>query len=55
MNPTQEYAVDSFPVPVCEKVQIFHSKIYTEEEYRGDQASKKRYFLGIFFSFFYSS
>ena len=47
LNPTQEYAVDSFPVPVCENVRIFHSKIYTEEEYRGYQASKKRYFYGI--------
>ena len=46
-NPTQEYAVDSFPVPVCENVRIFHSKIYTEEEYRGYQASKKRYFYGV--------
>jgi hypothetical protein len=46
-NPTQEYAVDSFPVPVCENIRIFHSKIYTEEEYRGYQASKKRYFFGL--------
>src|SRR5271154_729427 len=34
-NQTQEYAVDSFPVPVCENVRIFHSKIYAKEEYRG--------------------
>jgi Transposase DDE domain len=47
INPTQEYAVDSFPVPVCENVRIFHSKIYNGEEYRGYQASKKRYFYGI--------
>lgn len=47
LNPTQEYAVDSFPVPVCENIRIFHSKIYTEEEYRGYQASKKRYFYGL--------
>ncbi len=46
-NPTQEYAVDSFPVPVCENVRIFHSRIYTEEAYRGYQASKKRYFYGL--------
>lgn len=46
-NSTQEYTVDSFPVPVCENVRIFHSKIYTEEEYRGYQASKKRYFYGL--------
>ena len=46
-NKDQEYAVDSFPVPVCENIRIFHSKIYTEEKYRGYQASKKRYFYGI--------
>jgi hypothetical protein len=46
-NQSQEYAVDSFPVPVCENVRIFHSKIYKEEEYRGYQASKKRYFYGL--------
>jgi hypothetical protein len=46
-NETQEYAVDSFPVPVCENIRIFHSKIYTKEEYRGYQASKKRYFYGV--------
>lgn len=47
INPTQEYAVDSFPVAVCENVRIFHSKIYTGEQYRGYQASKKRFFYGI--------
>ena len=43
----QEYVVDSFPVPVCENIRIFHSKIYKEEKYRGYQANKKRYFYGI--------
>lgn len=47
LNTAQEYAVDSFPVPVCENIRIFHSKIYTEEKYRGYQASKKRYFYGV--------
>jgi len=46
-NLTKEYAVDSFPVAVCENVRIFHSKIYAEKKYRGYQASKKRYFYGI--------
>jgi hypothetical protein len=46
-NPNQEYAVDSFPVPVCENIRIFHSRIYGREEYRGYQASKKRYFYGL--------
>jgi hypothetical protein len=46
-NPHQEYAVDSFPVPVCENIRIFHSRIYGQEKYRGYQASKKRYFYGV--------
>ena len=46
-NHNQEYAIDSFPVPVCENVRIFHSKIYNTEKYRGYHASKKRYFYGI--------
>jgi hypothetical protein len=46
-NPNQEYAVDSFPVPVCENIRIFHSRIYSQEKYRGYQASKKRYFYGL--------
>jgi len=46
-NPNQEYVVDSFPVPVCENIRIFHSKIYSNEKYRGYQASKKRYFFGV--------
>lgn len=46
-NPTQEYAVDSFPLPVCENIRIFHAKIYNNEAYRGYQASKKRYFYGL--------
>ena len=46
-NTTQEYAVDSFPVAVCENCRIFNSKIYHNEKYRGYQASKKRYFYGV--------
>lgn len=46
-NLNQEYVIDSFPMPVCENVRIFHSKIYNDEKYRGYQASKKRYFYGI--------
>jgi hypothetical protein len=46
-NPNQEYAVDSFPMPVCENIRIFHAKIYKNEKYRGYQASKKRYFYGL--------
>lgn len=46
-NTTQEYAIDSFPVQVCENIRISRSKIYTEEIHRGWLASKKKYFFGI--------
>ena len=46
-HPGQEYAIDSFPMPVCENIRIFHSKIYKNEKYRGYQASKKQYFYGL--------
>jgi len=44
LNPGQEYIIDSFPVPGCDNIRIERCKIYTEEEYRGYIASKKRYF-----------
>ena len=46
-NSTGEYAVDSFPVPCCDNIRIFHSRILNGEEYRGYTASKKRYFYGF--------
>lgn len=44
---SNEYVVDSFPVPICENIRIFRSKILSGEEYRGYTASKKRYFYGL--------
>jgi len=46
-NESQEYLVDSFPVPVCQNIRISRSKIYRSEKYRGYCASKKQYFYGI--------
>ena len=46
-NKTGEYAIDSFPVPVCENIRISRCNIYEEEKYRGYSASKNKYFFGI--------
>ena len=46
-NSSQEYAVDSFPIPVCDNIRIFTSKILSGKIFRGYTASKKRYFYGI--------
>jgi hypothetical protein len=48
MNTESVYSIDSFPIPVCDNIRIPRSKIYDgNEEYRGYQASKKRYFYGV--------
>jgi hypothetical protein len=44
---SQEYVVDSFPIPVCDNIRIFKSKILSGEQYRGYIANKKRFFYGI--------
>jgi IS5 family transposase len=46
-NPTQEYIVDSCPVPVCDNIRIFRSRIYQGETFRGKVASKKRFVYGL--------
>lgn len=46
-NIDNEYAMDSFPVPVCDNIRISRCRIYNSEEYRGYIASKRRYFYGI--------
>jgi transposase len=46
-NPTQEYIVDSCPVPVCDNIRIFRSRIYHGEAFRGRVASKKRFVYGL--------
>lgn len=47
VNPEDIYAIDSFPIPVCDNIRIFRAKLYQDEAYRGYTASKKRYFYGL--------
>jgi Transposase DDE domain len=42
-----EYLLDSFPVPICDNIRIFHVKLIKSEDFRGYIASKKRYFYGV--------
>ena len=44
--PTRNYA-HSLPIAVCDNIRIRRSKIYSDENFRGYQASKKRYFYGL--------
>ena len=39
--------IDSFPIAVCDHMRIRRSKIDSTEDFRGYQASKKRYFYGL--------
>jgi len=47
LNTTSTYIIDSVPISVCDNIRIPRSKIYSDEKYRGYQASKKRYFYGL--------
>ena len=46
LNTDAIYMIDSFPIAVCDNMRIRRSKIYSTEDCRGYQASKKRYFYG---------
>jgi hypothetical protein len=39
--------IDSLPVVVCDHIRIKHATLYTDEQFRGYIASKKRYFYGL--------
>jgi Transposase DDE domain len=41
------YVIDSLPIAVCDNIRMRRSKIYHTEDFRGYQASKKRYFYGL--------
>jgi hypothetical protein len=41
------YVIDSIPIAVCDNIRIRRSKIYSKEDFRGYQASTKRYFYGL--------
>ena len=46
-NPNQLYAIDSYPVPVCDVIRISGAKRYQGEVWRGKIPSKRRYFYGL--------
>jgi Transposase DDE domain len=47
LNREAIYVIDSLPIAVCDHMRIRRSKIYSTEDFRGYQASKKRYFYGL--------
>lgn len=47
LNTEAVYMIDSLPIAVCDNIRIRRSKIYSGEDFRGYQASKKRYFYGL--------
>jgi Transposase DDE domain len=47
LNTESVYALDSFPVVVCDNYRIPRATLYQHEEYRGYIASKKRYVYGL--------
>jgi hypothetical protein len=48
LNTDAIYVIDSIPIAVCDHIRIRRAKIYSHEDFRGYQASKKRYFYGLF-------
>jgi Transposase DDE domain len=47
LNRDAIYVIDSIPIAVCDNIRIRRAKIYSDEKFRGYQASKKRYFYGL--------
>jgi hypothetical protein len=47
LNVEAIYAIDSFPIAVCDNIRISRAKLYAEERFRGYLPSKKRYFYGL--------
>lgn len=43
----QEYAIDSFPVSVCDTSRITRAKIFQGKEYHSYSSTKQRYYYGI--------
>ena len=46
LNTDAIYMIDSLPIAVCDNIRIWVKK-YSTEDFRGYQASKKRYFYGL--------
>ena len=47
LNDESLYAIDTFPIPVCDNYRIKRNRLYGEEKFRGYTASKKRFFYGV--------
>ena len=47
LNADCTYSIDTFSIPVCDKIRISRAKIYRTEAYRGVITSKRRYFYGL--------
>jgi len=47
LNTAAVYVIASLPIAVCDHIRIRRSKLYAGEDFRGYQASKKRYFYGL--------
>jgi len=41
------YALDSFPIPVCQNIRIGRCRLYRDPRYRGYIPSKRTYFYGV--------
>jgi hypothetical protein len=47
LNTAASYVIDSLPIAGCDNMRIRRAKLYSTEDLRGYQASKKRYFYGL--------
>lgn len=47
LNEESVYVIDSFPVSACDNYRIQRCHLYHGEDWRGYQASKRRYFYGL--------
>ena len=46
-NPNGIYAIDTYPVAVCDNIRISRCRLYQGKEWRGKIASKRRHFYGL--------
>jgi IS5 family transposase len=47
LNTESRYALDSFPVPLCDNIRIKRARLANAAHYRGYVASKRRYLYGV--------
>jgi hypothetical protein len=47
LNAESRYAMDSFPLALCDNIRIQRCRLTQEASYRGYVASKRRYFYGV--------